>query len=117
MSEPDVLYSEHGIDGKPHKVFVEVSVATTSGFYPHVGSTQVPAHQHVSVFLATAARALHLVDTHNWTATVTGQTGRRELSVASSFLDNHLHGVVEIEWGPREGAGGMRADGTVAGAF
>ena len=91
----------HGGD-KP-ETHVEVVVVTTSGRYPTAGTDKVPTHQPVKVELAKAARALGIVDTTSWVARVDG----REIDVEKNYLENGLTGTVKIDYGPREGGGGV----------
>lgn len=87
--------------------FVEVSVSTTAGFYPPEGADRAPIHQKISVILEKAKEKLRLTDVTNWVATVTDTSGYRELDPQKSYLDSGLSGTVEIDWGPREGGGGI----------
>jgi hypothetical protein len=91
---------------QPIGQFVEVSISTTSGFYPAEGSERVPIHQKVSVMLEKAQNKLKIKDTAGWIATVTEPSGKRQIDPARSYLDNALSGTVEIDWGPSEGGGG-----------
>ena len=86
--------------------FVEVSIATTAGFYPAEGFERVPAHQKVSVLLEKAQKELTIKDVAGWIATVTDGSGKRQIDPARSYVDNGLSGNVEIDWGPSEGGGG-----------
>lgn len=87
--------------------FVEVSVSTTAGFYPAEGTDRVPIHQKISVILQHAKNKLTISDVSNWVASVTDTNGYRELDPKNSYLDSGLSGTVEIDWGPREGGGGI----------
>ena len=92
---------------KPHEEqFVEISIATTAGFYPAEGFERVPVHQKVSVLLERAQRELRIKDIAGWIATVTDGSGKRQIDPACSYLDNGVSGNVEIDWGPSEGGGG-----------
>lgn len=82
--------------------FVEVAVVTTSGSYPKKGFERTPIRQKIGVILKKAADKLEIKDTSDWVATV----GEREVNADSTYLDNHLSGKVEIDYGPREGGGG-----------
>jgi hypothetical protein len=84
--------------------FVEVSISTTSGFFPASGMDRVAIHQKVRVELKKAADKLELTNTDGWVATVGNPP--REINVEQSFDANHLTGKVEIVWGPRHGGGG-----------
>lgn len=90
----------------PKEQFVEVSVSTTSGFFPTEGFERVPVHQKVSVVLGKAQRELKIKDIAGWIATVTDTSGKRQIDPERSYLDNGLSGKVEIDWGPSEGGGG-----------
>lgn len=91
---------------EPKEQFVEVSVATTAGFYPAEGTDRTPVHQKISVILHQTQNKLHITDVTNWVASVTDDNGYRELNPESNYLDNGLSDKVEIDWGPREGGGG-----------
>lgn len=82
--------------------FVEVAVSTTSGFFPNEGYERVPIHQKVKVQLSQAAKALGLVGTDDWIASV----NKRPITPDSSYEQNDLSGGIEIDWGPSEGGGG-----------
>ncbi len=82
---------------------VEVSVATTSGFYPDNGFNSVPVNQKVEVELKKAAKKLKLTDTSNWVASVS----KNPIDPDKSYAENGLSGQIEIDWGPREGGGGV----------
>ncbi len=84
---------------------VNVAVLTTSGRWPAHGFESTPSNQKVKVALDHAARALHIVDTSGWVATV----GSREVAIGSSYVENHLTGEVLIDYGPRAGGGGTGA--------
>lgn len=86
--------------------FVEVSVSTTAGFYPAEGTDRMPIHQKISVILQQAKNKLTISDVTNWVVSVNDANGYRELDPENSYLDSGLSGVVEIDWGPREGGGG-----------
>ncbi len=85
---------------------VQVSVSTTAGLYPEEGYQEIPPHQKVSVVLKAAALALHLTSTDGWLVTVSDDGGLRQVDPARSYLENHLQGRVELDWGPPEGGGG-----------
>lgn len=82
--------------------FVQVAVATTSGFYPDDGADRVPIHQPVEVQLEKAKKALKIADTSGWIVTVNGV----KIDPAKSYTDNGLTGDVELDWGPDHGGGG-----------
>lgn len=82
--------------------FVQVAVVTTSGTYPKTGFEKTPVHQKVKVILKQAATKLGIADTTDWVATVDDKV----IDPESTYLENHLHGKIEIDYGPREGGGG-----------
>lgn len=92
------MNTETSVDKK-----VDVAVVTTSGRYPQTGTDSVPGSQPVDVELKKAVKALHIVDTTNWVARV----GGTEIDLTKSYDDNHLSGMVTIDYGPREGGGGQ----------
>ena len=81
---------------------VQVVVITTSGTYPAQGTDEVPANQKVRQELEKAAKHLGIVDTNGWVARVNGT----EIDPDKSYADNHLSGVVKIDYHKREGGGG-----------
>jgi hypothetical protein len=81
---------------------IEVAVVTTSGSWPLEGFESVPAHQLIKVELQRATKKLGLADTNGWIA----KTGKLELNVEKSYLENGLKCKAEIDYGPREGGGG-----------
>ncbi len=94
---------KHGSEQSLEKAeFVEVAVSTTSGFFPNEGYERVPIHQKVKVQLSQAAKALGLVGTDDWIASV----NKRPITPDSSYEQNDLSGGIEIDWGPSEGGGG-----------
>ena len=86
--------------------FVEVAVVTTSGTYPESGFDKTPSHQKVSVQLGKAAKKLKLTSTDGWVARVAGN----EVDPTKSYLDNNLSGETLIDWGPRQGGGGISGE-------
>jgi chromosome segregation ATPase len=96
-------HDEAKLEKLEHRQYVEVEIATTSGFYPENRSARVPVHQLVEVELAKAANALRLTDTRNWVASVNKQSVNPKLS----YEANHLKDKVVIDWGPAEGGGGV----------
>ena len=87
---------------KPHHLLV--AIITTAGTFPETGFEEVPENQPVKVELDQASKKLGIADKNGWIATV----GGRELNISQSYVENHLTGTVEIQWGPREGGGGCR---------
>lgn len=86
--------------------FVEVSISTTSGFFPTEGFARVSAHQKVEIELEKTKKELKIRDTAGWVATVTGPSGKRVIDPAKTYIESGLSGKVEIDWGPSEGGGG-----------
>lgn len=86
----------------PQPRHIDVAVVTTAGSFPDEGFERLPINQPVNVQLARATKALKIVDTTDWIATV----GTRELDTDKSYADNGLCGRVEITYGKREGGGG-----------
>ena len=102
---PETLQAGAGKAEHPDKV-VEVSVATTAGFYPPEGHVPVSIDEKVEVALDKARLVLGIKDTTTWVAQVDGPSGRREVKPEATYEENSLSGKVEIDWGPREGGGG-----------
>jgi hypothetical protein len=103
--QPEQMRGEGGIAEHPGD-FVEVSISTTSGFFPAEGFNRVPANQKVEIELEKAKKELKIKDTAGWIATVTGPAGKRVVDPARTYIENGLSGKVEIDWGPSEGGGG-----------
>lgn len=82
---------------------VQVAVITTSGSWPTEGFEQVPTNQKVKVVLKKAADSIPIVATDGWVAKVNG----REINPELSFAENNLSGEITIDYGPREGGGGI----------
>ena len=98
---------DHADDREHHHHHkVEVSVSTTSGFFPAEGFNHVPGEQKVEVELERAKHELKIKDTTNWVASINGPHGKRIINPAHSYRENGLSGKVEIDWGPSEGGGG-----------
>ena len=85
---------------------IEVSISTTSGFYPTEGFNAVPENQPIQHELDKAKQALAIKDVAGWIPTVVTPTGKRTLDPAKSYAENGLSGKAEIDWGPSEGGGG-----------
>jgi hypothetical protein len=83
---------------------VEVAVVTTSGRFPAEGTERVASHQPVNNELNKAVKELKIVDTTNFIARV----GEREIDPNKSYVENQLTGTVIIDYGPREGGGGIQ---------
>jgi hypothetical protein len=86
--------------------FVDVSISTTSGFFPAEGFNRVPVNQKVEVELQKAMDVLKIKDVAGWVASVITSDGKRPVDPAKSYSDNGLSGKIEIDWGPSEGGGG-----------
>jgi hypothetical protein len=86
-----------------HEHDVAVAVITPVGIYPdeddfrRVSDTEV-----ISDVLEEAAKQLKLTNTSDWVASVHG----REINTHHSLRQDHLSGIVQIEWHKREGGGG-----------
>lgn len=93
-------------DHESHDHFVEVSIATTAGFFPTEGFNKVPANQKVDVELQKAKESLKIKDTASWVASVITPAGKRPVDPAKTYAENGLSGEIEIDWGPSEGGGG-----------
>lgn len=102
QTKPDSVIA---VSGQSEK-FVEVSISTTSGFYPAEGFQSVPPHEKVEVALDKAALSLHIKPNNDWQATISGPSGRRVIDPLKTYLENDLSGKIEIDWGPKEGGGG-----------
>ncbi len=96
MNSEKQKHDDHGEN------FVQVAVITTSGSYPAEGYDKAPVNQKVRIFLAEAARELHIADTSNWVARVRS----KEINPDQSYEENGLSGEIDIDFGPREGGGG-----------
>lgn len=92
----------HNGNGEHTENFVQVSVGTTSGFYPSEGFDKAPSNQKVRIFLAEAARNLNVTDTNGWVARV----DNKEIDPEKSYDESGLSGQIEIDFGPRESGGG-----------
>lgn len=93
-------------EAKRKREEIDVSISTTSGFYPTEGFNGVPEKQAIQHELNKAKEALHIKDVNGWIATVVTPGGKRTLDPAKSYAENGLSGKAEIDWGPSEGGGG-----------
>lgn len=82
---------------------LDVSIVTTAGAFPAEEFERLPINQTIKVQLVRAARALQLGDVSDWIA----RHGTRELNIEQSYHENDLSGQVEIDYGRREGGGGV----------
>ena len=82
---------------------VAVAVITPAGIYPddddyrRIRDTTV-----IATVLEEAKTKLKITNTTDWVARV----HEREINVDHTFRQDHLSGIVEIEWHKREGGGG-----------
>ena len=82
---------------------VAVAVITPVGIFPDDEDfRRIPKTEVISEVLAEAAKELKLTNTSDWVASVEG----REIDVHRTFREEHLAGIVEIEWHKHEGGGG-----------
>ena len=88
---------------KPNENFVFVEVLTTSGSYPEEGYEKTPINQKLDVVLKKAEKRLKLTNTNNWVVRV----NETELDCNTSYKQYSLSGKISIDFGPREGGGGM----------
>jgi formaldehyde-activating enzyme involved in methanogenesis len=89
-----------------HEHDVAVAVITPAGVYPGEDQFQrIPSHEKIEVVLAAAARALELTNTSDWVV----KAHDRKLHPHQTFHEEHLHGIVNIEWHKSEGGGGARS--------
>ena len=88
-------------DAHPDKVLV--TVVTTAGAFPAEGAKRYPATTRITEVLADAAHKLHLTGTEGWIVTV----GGRDVDPGLTFQRAALSGEVALEWGAREGGGGV----------
>ena len=83
--------------------FVEVAILTTSGSYPTEGYLKTPSNQKVRIELDKAKKELKITDTNDWVATV----GGNPINIDLSYQENNLQGQIDVDWGPRQGGGGL----------
>lgn len=101
----DAIVAETGPAGHNEIHDVAVAVITPVGTYPDNDDyRRVPGTTVVATVLDEAAKHLKITNTTDWVTHVDGH--HHHLEVGRSFKDNHLHGIVEIEWHKREGGGG-----------
>jgi len=80
-----------------------VAVITPSGTFPNDDDYRRSySAQQVKEVLHAAQEHLKLTNVNDWVAFVEN----RPINVDGTFADNHLHGIVEIEWHKHEGGGG-----------
>ncbi len=102
----EVRAAEKEVEEAKKKEKIDVSISTTSGFYPAEGFNEVPEKQAIEHELHKAKHALDIKDVEGWVASVITPDGKRTLDVSKSYAENGLSGKAEIDWGPGEGGGG-----------
>jgi hypothetical protein len=105
-AEKEAKDAVRAIEAARKKEEIDVSISTTSGFYPAEGFNRLPEKQIVQEELDRAKHALHIKDVAGWVATVITPGGKREINPAKSYVENGLSDKAEIDWGPSEGGGG-----------
>jgi len=96
------------VESPEHRVahFVAVAVITPVGTYPDEDDyRRFEDTEIIANVLAKAAKKLKLTNTSDWVARACG----REINPGHSFREDHLSGIVEIEWHKHEGGGGARS--------
>ncbi len=82
---------------------VAVAVITPAGIYPDDDDyRRVKDTAVIARVLEEAKTKLKITNTTDWVARV----HEREINVDRTFREDHLSGIVEIEWHKREGGGG-----------
>lgn len=82
---------------------VAVAVITPSGVYPDDDDyRRVKETTVIAKILEEAAKKLKITNTSDWVARVHD----REINVNHTFREDHLSGIVEIEWHKHAGGGG-----------
>lgn len=90
-------------DGGGESQAMAVAVITPSGTFPNDDDYRRSYRaQPISEVLEAAKEHLKLTNVSDWVAFVEN----RPINVAGTFAENHLHGIVEIEWHKHEGGGG-----------
>ena len=90
-------------DGSVEGQAMAVAVITPSGTFPNDDDYRRSYRaQPVSEVLEAAKEHLKLTNVSDWVAFVEN----RPINLAGTFAENHLHGIVEIEWHKHEGGGG-----------
>ena len=86
-----------------HEHDVAVAVITPAGIYPDEHDfRRVPDTEIIDVVLKAAADKLHLTNTSDWVA----RAHDKQLDIHRTFREQHLSGIVEIDWHKHEGGGG-----------
>lgn len=81
---------------------IDVSVSTTSGFYPVKGYVRVEEDEKVEFLLEKVQLTLDLKDTKGWQLNVAG----KRVDPGKTYAENGLSGEVTLNWGPEHGGGG-----------
>jgi predicted nucleotidyltransferase len=82
---------------------VAVAVITPSGIFPDDDDyRRVKETTVIAKVLEEAAKKLKITNTSDWVARVHD----REIDTHRTFHEDHLSGIVEIEWHKHEGGGG-----------
>jgi hypothetical protein len=82
---------------------VAVAIITPVGLYPDEDDFRRAARKTIiDEVLKLAAEKLKITNTADWVAKVDGH----KIDTGTSFKDNDLKGIVEIEWHKKEGGGG-----------
>jgi hypothetical protein len=88
-------------DHKGHDI--AVAVITPAGIYPDDDDfRRVKDTTVIATVLEEAKNKLKITDTSDWVARVHD----REINVNHTFREDHLSGIVEVEWHKHEGGGG-----------
>lgn len=100
----DQAVSDQGQEADKHKEHdVAVAVITPVGIYPDEDDfRREPENTVIETVLKAAAEKLKITNTSDWVAKVDG----RKLDPHRTFKQEHLSGIVEIEYHKHEGGGG-----------
>lgn len=100
----DQAVAEHAQEADKHKEHdVAVAVITPVGIYPDEEDfRREPETTKIEKVLKDAADKLKITNTSDWVAKVDG----RKLDPHKTFKQEHLNGIVEIEYHKHEGGGG-----------
>jgi hypothetical protein len=100
----DQAVSDQGQEADKHKEHdVAVAVITPVGIYPdEYDFRREPENTVIEKVLKAAAEKLKITNTSDWVAKVDG----RKLDPNRTFKQEHLSGIVEIEYHKHEGGGG-----------
>jgi len=90
-----------------HDDEVAVSVITPSGIYPDGEDYhKAEGNEKIKHVLELAAKKLEITDTKDWVVFVKEHGKDREVHPDRTFHEEHLKGIVELDWHLREGGGG-----------